>query len=69
MYRLIEEKKYEQVFCLETLVSIIDIAHQALKKRFTSHVIEASFEGVGLYPFSLSRMKQLALKNHVKCGK
>jgi hypothetical protein len=39
-----------------------------IEEGFTSHVIEASFEGVGLYPFSPSRMKQLALENYVKCG-
>ena len=55
---------YLQLFSSENLFSLIDIVLAAAGRAFTRITVERSFKETGLVPFSPSKIKKLAKKNH-----
>ena len=55
---------YLQLFSSENLFSLIDIVLAAAGRAFTRITVEQSFKETGLVPFSPSKIKKLAKKNH-----
>ena len=55
---------YLQLFSSENLFSLIDIVLAAAGWAFTRITVEQSFKETGLVPFSPSKIRKLAKKNH-----